>query len=80
MGFPSETQRKLFQMIFKAPLNMFFNPMVPEWGFNVIAFDEFMVRKHGYDVNANGGTSLSAFILAKYGQGAVDLITKLNKV
>lgn len=79
MGLPNDEQRKHFQLIFKAPLNMFFDPFVPELGFDIVKFDDFMKKRNKYDEDANGGTSLSDFILAKYGQGAVDLITQLNK-
>jgi hypothetical protein len=77
MGLPNLAQRKAFKRFFNYELTAFFNPVIPELGFDVVKFDDFLKEHCGYDEEANGGTSMNDFILAKYGQGVLDFIGEI---
>lgn len=77
MGLPNLEQRKKFVQIFGVQLTAFFNPLVPALGFDIVKFDEYLKKHKGYDEEKDGGTSLKDFVLADYGQDALDFIGEI---
>ena len=78
MGLPNIKQRKKFKQVFGFECMGFFNPNVPELGFDIVKFAGHLMRREGYDENKNGGMSIREFLLEKYPQRAVDLIEEFN--
>ena len=67
---------KMFQATFKISLRKFYHPI---FGFEVIQFDDWLISRHGYDIEASG-KSASEFVTEKFGDAAAEMIYALIKL
>lgn len=68
--------RRDFESTFKTKLIDYFQQ--PWAGFDIVKFDDFMTKEHGYDVKKHG--SLGDFISKKFGTEADLIIRSLIKI